>query len=211
MGLSDALEEAFQNLQLDVARFLLQQPETPLHYRCFRRGVGFPPSDLSYMWHVKTDKPYFRNDDALESQSIFTSGSPELLNLLKIFVDFGWHPNQLLGISHGAKLEFGVPLHSLVHRKPNSAAARVMDEGYFVKLWREGPDLHYPFLSNRLAMAQHLITLGEDINRVANIWLLENGADPAANDKARFYSGRLLYPDGASHEEVEKKYEDIIR
>ncbi|KDN63745.1 hypothetical protein CSUB01_03208 [Colletotrichum sublineola] len=128
-------------------------------------------------------------------------------------------PSCLPALSHGAKPEFGVPLHSPVHRKPNPAAAKVMDEDYIKKLWREGPDLQYPFLSNRLAKEQHLVSLGEDTNRVATIyclmgiwtampsvehdstalahakdsmdwdfvgWLLENGADPAANDKARF-------------------------
>ncbi|WQF82839.1 Putative ankyrin repeat-containing domain superfamily [Colletotrichum destructivum] len=300
--LSYALEEACQNLQLEVVRFLLRQSETQLHYRCFRR-----PSTSS-------------------SQSIFTSGSPELLNLLRILVDFEWHLNQLLGplqrgkrpphyppsqevalhyprcildtdilqflldagadptiardiigdpyfsvieqpvqrlkghilemavnlsateavtllISRGAKLEYGIPLHSLARRRPHPAAIKVMDEEFLKGLYKETPELEYPTLSTRFVMAQHLIALGEDINRVANVyrligpwvtipirlheatalshsknsmdwdyvrWLLENGADLAASPKATSVA-QMFYSIGASHEEVEETYEDMIR
>ncbi|KAL0937813.1 uncharacterized protein CTRU02_207544 [Colletotrichum truncatum] len=242
--LSYALEEACQNLQLEVVRFLLRQPEAELHYRCFRRCVEFPDDENTY-----------KLTDMSSSQSIFRSGSPELLNLLKILVDFGWHPNQLLGplqssqrlpyhpwsqevalhyprcildmdilrflldvgadptiardiigdpyfdvaeqpvqrleghilelavnlgakeavtllVSHGAKLEHGIPLHSLARRRPDPAAIKVMDEEYLKELYTEIPDMKYPTLSTRLDMAQHLIALGDDINKVANVYRL---------------------------------------
>ncbi|KAF9875438.1 hypothetical protein CkaCkLH20_07258 [Colletotrichum karsti] len=202
------------------------------------------PADLSFALPIE-----FPED---ESQSIFTSGSPQLLNLLKTLVDFGWHPNQLLGplqrgirlplclarqevalhhprcildidilrflldagadptigrdllgdimfsfseqpvqrlkrhilemaanlgateavtllVSHGAKPEFGMPLHGLAWRRPDPATTVVMDEELFKRLCQEPPELEYPNLSRRFSMAQHLIALGEDINRVANV------------------------------------------
>ncbi|CCF32766.1 hypothetical protein CH063_05087 [Colletotrichum higginsianum] len=316
--LSYALEEACQNLQLEVVRFLLRQSETQLHYRCFRRCIEFPEDELI--------EKFDGRPSTSSSQSIFTSGSPELLNLLRIFVDFGWHPNQLLGplqrgkrpphyppsqevalhyprcildtdillflldagadptiardiigdpyfsvieqpvqrlkghilemavnlgateavtllISRGAKLEYGIPLHSLARRRPHPAAIKVMDETFLKELCKETPELEYPTLSTRLAMAQHLIALGEDINRVANVyrligpwvtmpirlheatalshsknsmdwdfvrWLLENGADPAASPRATSVA-QMFYSIGASQEEVEETYEDMIR
>ncbi|KZL72831.1 ankyrin repeat protein [Colletotrichum tofieldiae] len=245
--LSYALEEACQNLQLEVVRFLLRQSDTQLHYRCFRKCIEFPEDDL-------TDK-FDGRPSSSSSQSIFTSGSPELLNLLRILVDFGWHPNQLLGplqrgkrpplyppsqevalhyprcildtdilrflldagadptiardiigdpyfsvieqpvqrlkghilemavnlgateavtllVSRGAKLEYGIPLHSLARRRPHPASNKVMDEEYLKELCRETPELEYPTLSTRFTMAKHLIALGEDINRVANVYRL---------------------------------------
>ncbi|KAB5585044.1 hypothetical protein GE09DRAFT_1233260 [Coniochaeta sp. 2T2.1] len=297
--LSYALEEACQNLQLEVVRFLLQQPETQLHYRCFRRCIEFPEDDLVEKYDGKPSRSL--------SQSIFTSGSPELLHLLRILVDFGWHPNQLLGalqrgkrpplycpcqevalhyprcildtdilrflldpvqrlkghileiavnlgatkavtllVSRGAKPEYGIPLHSLVRRRPDSAAAKVMGEELLKELCKKTPELKYPTLSTRFDMAQHLIALGEDINRVVNVyrlpevgpwvamptrthqvtalshaknsmdwafvrWLLENGADPAANPRnTSFRSAEIIYSISASTEEVET-YEDMIR
>lgn len=89
--LAFALEEACQNFQLDVVRFLLQQPETQLHYRCFRRCPDCPDDDLAKTFG------YADGVSRVVSQSIFTSGHSRLLDLLKILHDFGWHPNQLLG------------------------------------------------------------------------------------------------------------------
>ncbi|KAK1988352.1 hypothetical protein LZ30DRAFT_699304 [Colletotrichum cereale] len=245
--LSYALEEACQNLQLDVVQFLLRQSETQLHYRCFRRCIEYPEEDLAVKY---SEMP----SDAV-SQSIFTSGSPKLLNLLRILVDFGWHPNQLLGplqrgkrrpicparqevalhyprcildmdilqflldagadptigrdkdgdgyfslaeqpverlkghilemavnlgateavtllVSRGAKPEYGISLHSLARLKPDPAATKVMNEKYLQELRKETPEVKYPTLSTRFDMAQHLIDLGENINKVADVWRL---------------------------------------
>lgn len=242
--LSFALEEACQNLRPEVMRFLMRQPEAQLHYRCFRRCTYYHQDDL-------IEKFDGRKSYSL-SESIFTSGSRELLPLLRVLVESGWHPNQLLGppqrgkrpprhlpcqevalhyprcildtdilrflldagadptigrevnsdpgfglidlpvqrlkghilemaanlgaaeavdllMSHGASPDHDVTLHSLVRRKPDPADAKVMDEEYREKLCKETPWLEYPTLSNRLVMAQQLIDLGGDINRVTNV------------------------------------------
>lgn len=245
--LAYALEEACQNLQLDVVRFLLQQPDTQLHYRCFRRCPDCPDDDLA------TKFGFGDGVSRVVPQSIFTGGHPRLLDLLKILLEFGWHPNQLLGppqkgkssplylprqevalhyprcildldilrflldagadptiarglfdqygfgsladqpvlrmsgdilqmavnlgameavtllISKGARVAYGIPLHSLVRRRPDSSKFKVMDDTYKKELWHETPELRYPTLSNRLTMAKHLISHGEDINRIANV------------------------------------------
>ncbi|GJC85375.1 hypothetical protein ColLi_08213 [Colletotrichum liriopes] len=148
-------------------------------------------------------------------------------------------------VSRGAKLEYGIPLHSLARRRPHPASIKVMDEEYLKELCRETPELEYPTLSTRFAMAQRLIALGEDINRVANViryrlvgpwvampirlheatalshsknsmdwdfvrWLLESGADPAASPRATSFA-QMVYSIGATREEVEETYEDMIR
>ncbi|TDZ14688.1 hypothetical protein Cob_v012327 [Colletotrichum orbiculare MAFF 240422] len=316
--LSYALEEACQNLQVHVVRFLLRLPETQLHYRCFRRPVEFPEDDILDKFDARPSRT--------RSQSIFTSGSPQLLDLLRTLVDCGWHPNQLLGppqrgvslprylvrqevalhyprcildteillflldagadptiardllgdiwfslpeqpvqrlkghmlqmavllgateavtllVSHGAKPQLGRPLHCLARRNPGPATTVVMDGELIEKLCKEPPEPEYPNLSTRFDMAHHLIALGADINAVSNVyplvgqyarmptrwheatalshaknsmdwdyvrWLLNNGADPAANPKFTRYA-QIIYSIGVSSQEVEDKYEDVLR
>ncbi|KAF6828496.1 hypothetical protein CPLU01_08478 [Colletotrichum plurivorum] len=252
--LSFALEEACQNFQPEVVRFLMRQPEAQLHYRCFRRCIENHHDDLAGNIKFYSHTPAYLSSDSV-SESIFTSGSRELLPLLRVLVDSGWHPNQLLGptqkgkrrpfnlpcqevalhyprcildteilrflldagadptigrevnrdfafgiinlpvqrlkghilemavnlgaaeavdllVSHGARPEHGVTLHSLIRRRPDPAAVKVMDEEYREELCRETPWLEYPTLSNRFAIAQQLLDLGEDINRVDNVFRL---------------------------------------
>ena len=244
--LAYALEEACQNFQLDVVQFLLQQPNTQLHYRCFRRSTSYPEDDLAREFRAEKSRSV--------SQSIFTSSHSALLDILKLFLEFGWHPNQLLGplqkgkrppiylprqevalhyprcildldilrllldagadptiardivqdiyfdladqpvqrmsghilemavnlgamdavtllISQGAKPTYGIPLHSLARRRPDSSKIKVMDDTYMRELWQETPELQQPNLSSRLDMAGHLISHGEDINRTADVYV----------------------------------------
>lgn len=244
--LAYALEEACQNFRLDVVRFLLQQSDTRLHHRCFRRSTAHPEDDLA--------EKFGAGESRSVSQSIFTSGHPRLIDLLKTFLEFGWHPNQLLGplqkgkrppiylprqevalhyprcildldilrllldagadptiardvvadiyfdladqpvqrmsghilemavnlgtaeavtllLSRGARPAYGIPLHSLARRRPDSSKIRIMDDAYTRELWHETPELQYPTLSTRLTMAGHLISHGEDINRIANVYV----------------------------------------
>lgn len=264
--LSYALEEACQNLQPEVVRFLLTQPEVKLHSRCFRRCIEHPDDDL--ITHF--DQPRRRGSSV--SQSIFTSGSPNLLALLRVLRDAGWHPNQLIGppqrgkrpplfrpcqevalhyprcildeevlqflldagadptiarelhpvlwlesvteqptrrlsgdilemavniarplvaarlISHGAKPEYGIPLHSLVRRRPDPATfdAVPMNQDFINQLYRSPPELEYPTLNTRYATASQLIDAGEDINRVANVYVISGLSD------SRLYTGHVL-------------------
>jgi hypothetical protein len=85
--LAFALEEASFHFQIPVVKFLLQH--TPLHFRCFRRSEEHP-NDLA------TNE---RNETPTKcvSQSIFTSCSSKLFPLLKVFLEHGWHPNQMIG------------------------------------------------------------------------------------------------------------------
>lgn len=247
--LAYALEEACHNFRLDVVRFLLQQPDTQLHYRCFRRCPDCPNDDIA--------KGFGDEVSYVDSQSIFTSGDSRLLDLLKVLLEFGWHPNQLLGpplrgkasplglprqevalhyprcildldilrflldrgadptiargiygsmpwldglaeypvqrlsgdileravnlgafeavtllVSKGAKPAYGIPLHSLVRRRPDSSKTKTMGDAYMNELWQEPPELGYPTLSTRLDMAAHLLHHGEDINRTANVYVI---------------------------------------
>lgn len=222
-----ALEEAAQHLQVKVTHLLLTA------------GVRTPPS-----LHARV----FERTDSIEAstwppQSIFTSESPELLELLKVFIDHGWHPNQvwlslpgdrpinrgyrhpreplhnvalhfprclrdiailrlLLGhgadptigrhgtryhcfstlderdqpvgrkdgfilnlavrvatveavdllLAHGARIEYGQPLHSLCHRHPDLGPRHHKDP----------PEP--PSRPERFDMADHLVALGADVN-----------------------------------------------
>lgn len=85
-----ALEEACHNFNIPIVRRLLGGPGSYLledertvkiHYRCFRREL--PASSSSPI------KDYPLN--------ILGSDSSQLIDLLKVFLEAGWHPNQLLG------------------------------------------------------------------------------------------------------------------
>ncbi|KAF6805545.1 ankyrin repeat protein [Colletotrichum sojae] len=217
---------------LDLVRIGVPEP----HYRCFRRGIENHHDDLAGNIKFYSHTPAYLSSDSV-SESIFTSGSRELLPLLRVLVDSGWHPNQLLGptqrgkrrpfnlpcqevglhyprcildteilrflldagadpttgrevnrdfafgivnrpvrrlkghilemavnlgaaeavdllVSHGARPEHGVTLHSLIRRRPDPAAAKVMDEEYREELCEETPWLEYPTLFSRFAIAQ---------------------------------------------------------
>jgi hypothetical protein len=82
------LEEASHNFHLDVVEALLKQKKVQLHYRCFRRSQSHQ-QDLSSDSHSSSDQD--------PVQSIFTSNHEDLIHLLNIFHEHGWHPNQLLG------------------------------------------------------------------------------------------------------------------
>lgn len=85
--LAFALEEASFHFQIPVVKFLLQH--TPLHFRCFRRSEQHP-DDLA-------TNEYKQEPVTCVSQSVFSSGSSKLLPLLEIFLEHGWHPNQVIG------------------------------------------------------------------------------------------------------------------
>ncbi|KZL63396.1 hypothetical protein CI238_11937 [Colletotrichum incanum] len=93
-------------------------------------------------------------------------------HILEMAVNLGATEAVTLLVSRGAKLEYGIPVHILARRKPHSAAIKVMDEEYLKELCKETPELEYPTLSTRFAMAQRLVALGVDINRVANVYRL---------------------------------------
>ncbi|OHW99243.1 hypothetical protein CSPAE12_02060 [Colletotrichum incanum] len=239
--LSYTLEEACQNLQLEVVRFLLRQSETQLRYRCFRRCVEFPEDDL-------TDK-FDGRPSMSSSQSIFTSGNPTIArdiigdpyfsvieqrvqrlkgHILEMAVNLGATEAVTLLVSRGAKLEYGIPVHILARRKPHSAAIKVMDEEYLKELCKETPELEYPTLSTRFAMAQRLVALGVDINRVANVYRLVGPwvAMPIRLHEATALShskssmdwdfvttsfAQMIYSIRTSREGIEETYEDMIR
>lgn len=244
--LAFALEEASHGFQVDVVKLLLQQKNVALHYRCFRR-CNHHPKDL-----------YIHDHDVparVSSQSIFTSGRPELLDLLKVFHKYGgWHPNQLLGplqngkgppfhqpvqevalhyprclqdvdilcfllsvgadptiarerhceewfenhnspvtrlsgdilqlainfgsaesvdmlIGHGARLDLAPSLHSLARRSTGTPAEQYTKRlPKTMNVSKRTPDAAYPTLSNRFEMAEHLLSRGEDIDGVRNVY-----------------------------------------
>lgn len=234
------LEEASQNLQIKVVRFLLQDVGVRLHCRCFCR-----------------DSPQTVNGDGSSpaesaTQSIFTSNSDELPDLLRAFLASGWDSNllvqplrvgshiqtaalhyprcvqdhQILGLllsngadpsmsrqrvepvprllpdevvpvekgdgrileiginwgtprtvdlllSHGARLADARSLHSLVRRyAPFALGRRRMSQPEsHQSAGIATPGTSYPFPSDatRLEMAQHLFSLGADVNQVKDV------------------------------------------
>ena len=223
------LEEASHSFQVKVVRYLIEEQNVELHTRVFRRR------NYTRVIPLKERPPP-------SSQCIFASDSPELIELLKVFLDNGWHPNQLLSpvvetegpcrrvlqdvalhysrclwdtpvlelllragadptiardkdlvpyfewepektptqrmsgdilalalhvgttetidllLAHGAKVEYGSPLHSLVQRE-NSEHSEV--------------PIPYPLrdLDARCRMGDHLLELGVDINEVKNVYV----------------------------------------
>ncbi|KAF5523621.1 Homeobox protein Wariai [Colletotrichum aenigma] len=80
--LQHGLEQASFGNQPAVARFLLERG-TPLHGNIFSRAR-----------RVKTkDRPFYLEDVTIfdETQS---GGEDTLIPLIRVFLDFGWHPNQ---------------------------------------------------------------------------------------------------------------------
>jgi hypothetical protein len=67
------LEKAAQGFHIDIVRYLMEQRGAKLHTFVFERMNPMIP------W----------------AQNIFSSGNPKLLELISVFLNNGWHPNQV--------------------------------------------------------------------------------------------------------------------
>lgn len=100
-------------LDTEVLRFLLDAGADPTIGREVHRDVAFGIIDL----------PVQRLRGHILEMAV-NLGAAEAVDLL---------------VSHGARPEHGVTLHSLIRRRPDPAAAKVMDEEHREELCRETP------------------------------------------------------------------------
>lgn len=94
LDLQYALEEASHGFQAAVVRYLMGEHNVKLHVGCFHKDKKDTVREAP-----PNDRPAPPNP-----QVIFDRDSPELLELLRAFVDHGWHPNQLVGLMQHVKI-----------------------------------------------------------------------------------------------------------